>query len=155
MALPLDWVLKALIGKLACLATGLVTNGSNLLLAACFGEQCSLSKIGSALEEFAHRRANNFLHTRKGYPCVLPGSTILPRYLTQDRIKLMLINARSSLNLDRNSLKEKVLHYSKFYLKKIKYGKSKGMQEKVSWVNDVERKTCHSGSLLSNTWQAS
>ena len=39
--------------------------------------------------------------------------------------------ASISLNMSRNSLTEKVLLYSKIFLK-IKCGKSKGMQERVS-----------------------
>ena len=58
-------------------------------------------------------------------------------------------------NLNRNSLKEKVLLYIKFCCEN-QSGKSKGMQEKVlSWIYGVGRKICQSGSLFGSTRQAS
>ena len=62
--------------------------------------------------------------------------------------------ASASLNLGRNSLKERVFFIASSSLK-IKCGKSQGMQEKVSRVYGVDRKVLHSGSLFGITRQAS
>ena len=73
----------------------------------------------------------------------------------RNRTERRLLVASASLNLNRNSLKEKVLLYSKFYFENQNAVNQKVCKEKyLSWVYDVDRKIRHSGSLFGITQKA-
>ena len=64
--------------------------------------------------------------------------------------------ASTSLNLRRNSLKVKVLPYSKFYFENTGMVNQKVCQKKyLSRVFGVDRKICHLGPLFGITRQVS